>query len=146
MDTDREIELREGSTVAQLFARDGEPAFRALESSVLAAVLSASDAAGTVVATGGGVVLAAVNRRELERRATTVYLFAPPERLAERLRDDRKRPLLQGSDVLETLRRLHAQREPLYREVADLVVDAEGSTASRIAQRIVRELGLAAAP
>ena len=132
-DTDRVVEAQAGCTVAALFEREGEAAFRAAESEALADAL---DAGPGVVATGGGIVIAPANRERLQRLATVVYLRSSAAALATRLRHDTRRPLLQGSDVLTRLERLLAERDPLYRGVATRVVDAEGSTVSQLAMRI----------
>src|SRR5574340_1216776 len=78
---------------------------------------------GIVLATGGGAVLSAANRERLRQGGVVVYLRGTPEHLYERTRHDRNRPLLQTADPLEKLRELFRVRDPLYREVADIVVD-----------------------
>lgn len=145
------IEGQVGCTVAALFARDGEARFRALEHETLAALLDPAHGGPAterpaVIATGGGIVLAAANRALLRGAAATVYLHAPAAALVARLRHDTRRPLLQGADLAERLARLQAEREPLYREVATLVVEAHGSTVPRLAERIADALGAAPSP
>jgi len=144
------IEARVGGTIAELFEREGEARFRTLERETLSGLLagpSGDSAEGpAVIATGGGIVLAAENRALLSHAATTVYLQTSPAALVARVRHDTRRPLLRGDDVLTRLQQLHAEREPLYRQVASLVVEAEGSTVPRLAARIAAELGLVAAP
>lgn len=134
VDTDRAIEERLGCTIAELFEKEGEPRFRALERETLAALLTGDDArAGLVVATGGGIVLDPTNRERLRAEAVTVYLRSAPQALLSRHRNDGRRPLLRGDDVGAVLMRLHAERDPLYREVAAHTVDAEGGTVPRLA-------------
>jgi shikimate kinase len=137
-DVDRLVEARcGGSTVAEVFAERGEAAFRALESEVLAEVLAGPD---SVVATGGGAVLDPRNRELLAREATVVWLRADLDVLVERLRRTAEaRPLL-ADDPATTLRRLAVEREPLYREVADLVVDATGLRPQQVADLVERDL------
>ncbi|UDY36184.1 shikimate kinase [Dermatobacter hominis] len=137
-DVDRLVEARcGGATVAEVFADRGEPGFRAVESEVLAEVLAGPDA---VVATGGGVVLDPANRDLLARTATVVWLRADVDALVDRLaRTAEERPLLAG-DPGTTLRRLAAEREPLYDEVADLVVDATGLRPQQVVDQIERDL------
>ena len=121
-DVDEQVELRAGVTVPHLFASRGEAAFRALEAEVLAELLASE--APLVVAAGGGAVTGAANRAALMRsRARVVWLRASPEFLAGRT-DPTHRPLLAG-DARGTLARLHAERAPLYAEVADVTVDVE---------------------
>jgi shikimate kinase len=137
VDLDRVIERRAGATAAELFADHGERVFRDLESTVLVELL---DGEPTVIATGGGVVLRAENRRRLMDGATVVWLRADPDRLAERLRTSpQDRPLLAG-DAATALRSMARERDPLYLEVADLVVDVDSTSASTIAERLDREL------
>jgi shikimate kinase len=78
---------------------------------------------GIVLATGGGAVLSQVNRDNLQKNGAVIYLRGTPEHLYERTRHDRNRPLLQTENPLARLRELYQQRDPLYREIADIVVD-----------------------
>lgn len=119
-DTDHEIELRTGVRIPVIFEIEGEPGFRMRESQTLAALCALDD---IVLATGGGVVLDPGNRQQLKTRGFVIYLRGDPQQLWQRTRHDRNRPLLQTVDPLRRLVELHEQRDPLYREVADLVVD-----------------------
>jgi shikimate kinase len=122
-DADEQLELRAGRTIPVIFRRDGEQAFRRLESEVLDDLLGRPDP--LVVAAGGGVVVSPENRALLGRRAFVVWLRASPGFLAARA-DPAHRPLLAGDpDPAATLRRLVATRAPLYAEVADATVDVE---------------------
>lgn len=121
VDLDREIERRTGVTVATIFELEGEGGFRRRETQLLAEFAQAQ---GLVVATGGGIVLSPLNRARLLARQGVVYLHAKPNLLYARTRNDRSRPLLQVTDPLARIRQLVEQRDPLYREVADLVVEA----------------------
>lgn len=132
-DSDHEVERRCGVGIPVIFDIEGERGFRAREAQVIAE-LAALD--GIVLATGGGVVLDAENRRRLAARGTVVYLHARPADLYDRVRHDRHRPLLANADPLIKLEELYAQRDPLYREVADLVVN----TGKQSAQALVRDL------
>lgn len=140
IDADVELERRAGRTIAEIFASQGEQAFRDLESLVLAE-LSQRD--GLVVALGGGVVLREENRRALAG-GKVVWLTADPETIHRRLAADHttadRRPSLTSLDGLDEIRELLAQREPLYRQCADLVVDAQSATPEQIAERISAEL------
>jgi shikimate kinase len=123
VDADREIERRQGRTVAEIFAAEGEPAFRAIEEQVVADLV---DEPGVrVVATGGGAVLSPATREHLRRRSIVVWLRASPAILASRVRPDGSRPLL-ADDPRGTLERLSAERAPLYREVAHHIIDVDG--------------------
>ena len=138
VDCDKAIEEREGCSVAHLFSRGGEAAFRELEVHVLAELVNGG--AG-VIATGGGAVLNPANRDVLRTRTTCVYLNVPLEVLWKRLRRDRRRPLLQVRDAETRLRELAAVREPLYRQTAEVVVDTRGLSFDQVVDTIVQQLG-----
>jgi shikimate kinase len=123
VDADREIERRQGMTVAEIFAADGEPAFRVLEEQVIADLVTEPEI--RVIATGGGAVLSASTRHRLHDVATVVWLRAAPGILASRVKPDGSRPLL-ADDPRGTLERLAAERAPLYGEVAHHVIDVDG--------------------
>jgi shikimate kinase len=136
-DSDREIERRCGVTIPLIFEIEGEAGFRAREQQV---VEELSRLTGIVLATGGGAVLGAVNRRALSAGGTVVYLNARPEDLYERVRQDKNRPLLATADPLARLRELHAERDPLYRAVADLVVDSGAQSPQLLARELADRL------
>lgn len=125
VDADDALEERAGRSIADIFAADGEDAFRQLETSLLEELLDRTDE--PVVATGGGVVTRATNRELLayHRSAIVVWLDGSPAFLASRLQQQSHRPLLVDADPVEVLTRLHAERRPFYEEVADVVVDVE---------------------
>jgi shikimate kinase len=93
-----------------------------------------------VLATGGGAVLDEANRRHLAARGTVVYLHAPPPALYERVRQDRNRPLLATADPQARLRELYAVRDPLYREIADIVVDTGRQSVQNLARQLLARL------
>lgn len=119
-DSDHEIEARCGVKIPVIFEIEGELGFRKREEATIADLTALSN---VVVATGGGAVLSAVSREMLHSRGMVVYLRGSPEHLYERTRHDRNRPLLQTADPLACLRELYRQRDPLYREVADIIMD-----------------------
>ena len=136
VDVDDEVERRAGCTVAELFGREGEAGFRAREADAVADVLAAPDPG--VVATGGGAVLCARTREALTGQAT-VWLRATPEVLAERLgaTPGVDRPLLVDGDPVARLARLAEEREPLYHDVAGIVVDVGGLSVDEVLDRIL---------
>ena len=136
-DCDHEIEHRCGVKVPLIFDIEGEAGFRARETQVLAELTALE---GVVLATGGGAVLSEANRRRLAAGGTVIYLCAQPEDLYERVRQDRNRPLLATADPLGRLRQLYVQRDPLYREVADLVVDTGRQSVQSLARTLVDQL------
>jgi shikimate kinase len=137
VDSDRQIEGRTGHTVAELFAERGEPAFRALETEVLHEALTSKRPA--VIAAAGGSVLDPANRRAMHERGIVVWLRADPELLADRVVGGTHRPLLED-DAGGTLSRLAAEREPIYREVANRVIDVDDLTVDRVADLVVASL------
>lgn len=137
VDLDREVERRLGAPVATVFAEQGEAAFRDAERDELAAALSGAPA---VIATGGGVVLDAENRRRLMGDAVVVWLRAHPEHLQQRLEGTAEvRPLLDG-DPGFALARLSEERAALYAQVADLTVDVEGIDPRDLADEVAAAL------
>ena len=136
-DSDQEIEARCGVKIPVIWEIEGEAGFRAREAQAVAE-LTALD--GIVLATGGGAVLAAESRAFLAARGTVVYLRATPEHLYERVRQDRNRPLLAGDDPLGRLRELYRERDPFYREVADVVVDTSTGDADAHADQVVQAM------
>lgn len=124
-DSDCVIEERAGAPVAWIFDVEGEQGFRDREQAVIDE-LTCKD--GIVLATGGGAVLRPANRSMLGARGCVVHLDSSVDRLVARTCRDRKRPILQGSDRRETLRRLLEERSPLYTEIADyrFVTDDQG--------------------
>jgi len=123
-DSDDEVVARTGRTVTEIFAVDGEPAFREVESEVMADLL-ARDVPGVIAAAGGSVV-APSTRRRLAQSAIVVWLTAPVDTLVSRTATGTHRPAL-ATDPVGTLTRLSSEREALYAEVADLRVDATES-------------------
>lgn len=138
LDCDQEIERRCGVKIPLIFEIEGEAGFRARETQVLAELAALKD---VVLATGGGAVLAEENRGRLAEHGTVIYLRARPEDLYQRVRHDLNRPLLATRDPLRRLREMHAERDPLYASIADLVVDTGKQTVQALARELVGRLG-----
>ncbi|MFN2287478.1 MAG: shikimate kinase AroK [Chromatocurvus sp.] len=136
-DTDAEVERRTGADIPWIFDVEGEEGFRDREEQVIEEMTTWGD---TVVATGGGVVIREGNRRALAERGFVIYLYATLEEQVRRTRKNSNRPLLQGNDPEATLRDLMALRDPLYREIADHVIDTDGSSPKTVAHRLLKEL------
>ena len=137
VDTDKEIEARTGVSIPTIFEIEGEDGFRKRESEIIAEYAATS---GLVVATGGGGVLRPENRENMKSSGFVIYLNVPPQTLWERTRHDRNRPLLQVADPLLKLNQLFAIRDPLYREVAHLIVDGSRMSAQGVLQYLLREV------
>ena len=127
-DSDRVIEEQTGADIPLIFDLEGEEGFRKREQAVIDELTSMDN---IVLATGGGAVLRKENRQHLIERGTTFYLFSSLENLLERTRKDKNRPLLHGEEPPEViLKRLMEERDPLYRQTADFVIDT-GNTSIR---------------
>jgi shikimate kinase len=138
LDSDQEVERRCGVKIPVIFDIEGEAGFRSREAQAIAELTSLE---GIVLATGGGVVLAEENRRALAAHGTVIYLSAQPEALYQRVRHDRNRPLLATGEPLERLRELYAERDPLYRSMADVVVETSSQSAPQLARKLLDKLG-----
>jgi shikimate kinase len=137
VDCDREIEERTGVTIAIIFEVEGEEGFRKRERAM---VEQLTERDGIVLATGGGVVLDEENRSRLRTRGFAIFLDAPIDLLLERTARDRQRPLLQTDDPKAKLTDLANEREPLYRQVADMVVKTDRRTARHVVKEIIRRI------
>ena len=142
LDSDHEIERFLGCSIREFFDREGEPAFREVEQRVIGETLAVSQV--RVIATGGGSVLRPANRAAMKAHATVVYLHTVPEDLARRLSRDTQRPLLQVADPRQRLRDLYAARDPIYREVADIIVDTAHKSAAMLVNLISMQLDMSA--
>ena len=137
VDSDAEIEQRTGADIPWIFEIEGESGFRDREAKVLADISSRD---GIVMATGGGAILRDENRRTLSERGFVVYLEATLREQVRRTSKDQKRPLLAGQDRRRVLTDLMAIREPLYQEIADLILPTAKRNARQLAEQIVAAL------
>ena len=136
VDTDALIEKAAGRSVRQIFVEDGEEAFRSLETTALVEALASPVAA--VIAAAGGVVLREANRAALKKaNAKIVWLCATPALLVGRAMSGGHRPLL-DDDPAATLRQMHETRDPLYREVADVIVLVDHRTVGEVVEAVMR--------
>ncbi|MFM2052809.1 MAG: hypothetical protein RL456_846 [Pseudomonadota bacterium] len=140
VDADVEIERRIGMSIRAFFETEGEPAFRDIEQAVIADM---AHQGGMVLATGGGSVLREANREMLRTHTVALYLRATPEELFRRLRHDTQRPLLQVADPLRKLRELFRDRDPLYRETAQFVIETGRPSVPTLVNMIIMQLELA---
>lgn len=134
LDSDEQVQQHTGKTVPEIFAEQGEPAFRAEERRALEEAAGSDD--HLVVSVAGGAVLDPHNRAVIKAAGFVVWLRATVETLAKRVGDGDGRPLL-GDDPEEALRRLYPQRRPLYEELADLVVDVDDRPSRAVVECIV---------
>lgn len=136
-DSDRELEGRTGADIPLIFDIEGETGFRRREKAVVAELAALTD---IVLATGGGAILDPDNRAALRTNGFVIYLYAPLPRLYERTRRDRNRPLLQTENPRKAIEELMTQRDPLYRSIADLIVETDSRTVRAIVRQIRNKL------
>jgi len=138
VDSDLEIEARTGVDIAFIFEKEGEEGFRKRERAIISEI---SQRSNIVLATGGGAILDPDNRQWLAARGFVVYLHASLEQQIHRTARTENRPLLQtGGDRREILDTLFRMRDPLYREIADLVLPTDGRNARQLAREIEEHL------
>ena len=136
-DSDRVIESKCGVTIDWIFDIEGEEGFRQREKEAIEALVGEQS---IVLATGGGAIILPENRTLLSSRGKVVYLQASVEQQLERTAKDKKRPLLQVKDKKAQLEKMMLEREPLYREIADLTIETSDTTVRNVVQRIVKLL------
>jgi shikimate kinase/3-dehydroquinate synthase len=137
VDSDHEIEARTGASIPLIFEIEGEQSFRQREAEVIRDLTAQDD---IVLATGGGAVLNTENRNFLKSRGTVIYLRASVNSILQRTGHDKNRPLLQTADPRKTLEDLSRTREPLYREVADIIIDTGRPNVQFLLQTILAQL------
>ena len=133
VDLDSEIEKRAGKPISDIFKTEGEPHFRKLERDELAQVAGSAD---HVVATGGGIVLNPTNCEIMRQTGTVIYLRANLNQLWDRVKRNSTRPLLETSDPKESLANLFREREPIYRDIANMVVVTDRKTHQAVAREL----------
>jgi len=136
-DTDKEIEDRSGVDIPWIFDMEGEAGFRDREAAML---LELSELDHILLATGGGIIMKAENRKALANTGRVVYLITAIEEQVRRTNRDKKRPLLQNDDPRRVLTELMAIRDPLYREIADITIDTDGRSPKSVSQELAKLL------
>ncbi len=136
-DSDDVVESRTGVDISFIFEKEGEEGFRKRES---AAIDDMTGLDGVVLATGGGAVLDPQNRNRLAGRGFVIYLYTSVDQQLARTNKGRHRPLLENGDRRETLAALLEHRDPLYREIADLVVDTDGRKVHSVVKEIIENV------
>lgn len=136
-DTDAMIEKEQNCTISEIFAKEGEQAFRDMETALIRRLI-AEGMADAVLSVGGGLPVREENRALLKELGTVVYLMADKETVVKRVQGSNNRPLLQGENLAEKVERMLAERDPLYRAAADLLIDTNGKQIERIAKEITQ--------
>ena len=137
VDSDAEITRRTGADIPLIFELEGEAGFRKREKSVIDELTQRQN---IVLATGGGAVLDPDNRNRLAARGVVIYLQTSINRQLERTARDKNRPLLQTENPRKRLEELMEIRDPLYREVADIVADTDGNNVKKMVRHLVEQL------
>lgn len=137
IDTDKWIEKRQGRTVSEIFAGDGEEAFRQMETACIRELIETEN--HRIISTGGGLPVREENHALLKELGRIYYLKVTPEVVYERLKGDTTRPLLQGDDPQKKIEQLMAMREPLYEKCADTVIEVSGKNFEEIIEEIVKK-------
>lgn len=137
-DSDQEIESRTGADIAWVFDVEGEEGFRIRETQVVADL---TEKQGIVLATGGGSIQSKEIRNNLSARGIVVYLETTIDKQVARTQRDKRRPLLQVDDPREVLESLAEVRNPLYEEIADVIVKTDEQSAKVVANQIIEQLG-----
>jgi shikimate kinase len=138
-DSDREIENRTGVDIPLIFELEGEQGFRKRERLIIDELTSLPH---IILSTGGGAILDADTRKNLAERGLVIYLHASVNQQLARTKHDRNRPLLQTENPRQCLENLMQIRDPLYREIADLIIDTDGKRVMAVVNQIMRKLKL----
>lgn len=141
IDSDREIEARSGASISWIFDVEGEKGFRDREQNIITEICNESND-GFVLATGGGAILREETRQVLFDKTTVIYLHASVEQQISRTAKDKQRPLLQVADPRKVLQDLMAIRDPLYRQVAHIIITTDERHPRFLIQHILESLGL----
>lgn len=139
LDTDDLIESRAGKRISEIFAQNGEPAFRDLECRLVEELATRTH---TVISTGGGLPVNPVNLHHLKQHALVVCLWASPDKIFERVCEQSHRPLLHDPDPLGRIRSLLAAREPFYKQ-ADVLLNSEFRSIREVAQQVILQFRMA---
>ncbi|RLW68051.1 MAG: shikimate kinase I [gamma proteobacterium symbiont of Stewartia floridana] len=137
IDSDLEIQRRTGVDIPTIFEFEGEEGFRQREQEVIDELTQREE---VVLATGGGAVIREQNRKALSSRGLVIYLHCTVEQQFERTHRDKNRPLLQTDDPMAKLKSLMAERDPLYRQTADLLISTEGRNTQAVLQDIRKQI------
>ena len=134
IDTDKWIEQKQKMTVSDIFARDGESAFRRMETECLRELIKRADK--QIISAGGGLPVREENRQLLKQLGKVFYLKVSPEAVYERLKTDTTRPLLQVADPLKQIRVLLDEREEIYKSCADVTLEVSDRTFDEIIKQV----------
>lgn len=137
IDTDKWIERKQQSTISEIFAKEGEPAFRQMETDCVKKLIEEAD--NQIISTGGGLPMKEENHKLLKELGRVYYLRVTKETVYERLKDDTTRPLLQGDNPKGKIEELLTKRAPMYEACADVIIDVSGKSFDEIIGEIVKK-------
>lgn len=136
LDTDKQIEKLQGRTISTIFEQEGEAAFRQMETDYLKSLLSETE--GQIFSTGGGTPVREENRVLLRQLGTVVYLKASPDTVYERIKEDKKRPLLQTENPKERIRELLTERQSYYEDAADVILEVGDKSLEEVVEELAQ--------
>lgn len=136
-DSDHEIEERTGADIPWIFEIEGEEGFRKREASIIEELTKLEN---IVIATGGGAILDKANRIALQQNGIVFYLNSSAEKILKRTQTDKRRPLLQTKDRLARIKEILAERDPLYRDIADEIIQTDKMSISHIVKFIINKV------
>ncbi len=139
IDTDKMIEQRAAKSISQIFADEGEEAFRRMETELLQELITKKSYTCSIISLGGGTPMREENRALIRQLGTVVYLKVSPETVYNRIRGDQTRPLLQTEDPLGRMREMLTERGPKYEACADVVIDCDGCSSDAVAAKIIEK-------
>ena len=138
IDTDKVIEEKEGRTISDIFAKDGEETFRRMETELLEELVKSTHK--TILSVGGGTPLREENRTLLKQLGQVIYLEISADTVLERLKGDQTRPLLQGSDARQKVESLLNARKPIYEAAAQITVRVDGKSSDEVVEEVLASL------
>lgn len=139
-DTDEMIVAQQNRSISDIFEKDGEDAFRVMETALLEKMIADKNDS-LVISTGGGMPVRAENQKLLRQLGTVVYMRVKPETVYERIKGDTTRPLLQCDNPLERIREMIKSRGPAYETAAEFIIDVDNLTQQEAAEEIIRRIG-----
>lgn len=139
IDTDAKIEEQEGRNISDIFAADGEEVFRDKETDLIRQ-FSKENLSQVIISVGGGLPLREENRRFLKEIGTVVYLFALKDTIIGRVKASTDRPLLQGEGLSKKVEDMLLERDPIYRQAADFLIETDKKTAEEITEEIWKKI------
>lgn len=136
IDTDRWIEQKQGKSISEIFAEEGEEAFRNMETQCLQELLE--DRSGQIISVGGGLPMKKENQKLLRELGLVIYLQVTPQTVYERLKNDTTRPLLQSENPRQKIEELLEKRAPIYEQTANYIIEVKDRSCEEVAELIIQ--------